>query len=230
MLSYWQKTGRMIGPISRLKDVIVSSHRRGSLIGSSSSSERLRWWRKIPQEGWREKWWSWRYRWGLHISLFPMWLIYIPLMDNSVTCLHAKSLISSNDLFRSPWSCRCTELLLVTISMITFFCVVAGVMLVIVVTMEVHFVELPEFVNWNTEWIFIVVKLYLHSLLRLFPDSIQLVKMTDPVDTCLVLIGLMIWRIDLDKFCVASMPKWYSVLTFRVKLCLLSSCSVVCNI
>ncbi|CAN6566148.1 unnamed protein product [Malus baccata var. baccata] len=34
-----QKTGRMIGPISRLKDVIVSSHRRGSFIRSSSSSE-----------------------------------------------------------------------------------------------------------------------------------------------------------------------------------------------
>ncbi|KAM1707607.1 hypothetical protein ACFX13_000748 [Malus domestica] len=34
-----QKTGRMIGPISRLKDVIVSSHRRGSFIGSGSSSE-----------------------------------------------------------------------------------------------------------------------------------------------------------------------------------------------
>ncbi|PON63281.1 mesoderm induction early response protein [Parasponia andersonii] len=34
-----EKTGRLFGPISRLKDVIVGQHRRGSLIRGSSSSE-----------------------------------------------------------------------------------------------------------------------------------------------------------------------------------------------
>lgn len=34
-----ERTGRMLGPISRLKDVIVGGHRRGSFIRGSSSSE-----------------------------------------------------------------------------------------------------------------------------------------------------------------------------------------------
>ncbi|KAJ9171397.1 hypothetical protein P3X46_014773 [Hevea brasiliensis] len=34
-----EKSGRMLGPLSRLKDVIVGGHRRGSLIRGSSSNE-----------------------------------------------------------------------------------------------------------------------------------------------------------------------------------------------
>lgn len=36
---YWQKMGKMMGPISRLKDVIVGGHRRGSFIRGSASGE-----------------------------------------------------------------------------------------------------------------------------------------------------------------------------------------------
>lgn len=35
----WKRRGKMLGPIYRLKDVIVGGHRRGSLIRGSSSSE-----------------------------------------------------------------------------------------------------------------------------------------------------------------------------------------------